>query len=1041
MDDAIGAEITVLKPTVDLVLENEEFTSPGFEGFASGSLIDVVVRVQPSGQNVDTVFAALDFDTRDLEVVNVSNGDGRLDQVLVNSVDNRRGEIVFSAFTLDPAPSDDFVLTVVRFRAKRSTRSLSVGFREDSDAVFSAASVLRELRGFAAEMSLELRFRSFQAPNFDADVVVNVRPNGNRIDTVASFIDFTPGGMEVNGISPGRRLETVLLSAFDNSIGILDYTALTVSRPAIGEFDLAVVDSVLIGDLDSLANIQVLFVGETGAAFNSEPVPLVLTSLLTLRPDAPGPLENLTKTTPSNDTTPTIQWGPPLSRPSAGIRTFRMTISGTGDTPDPQGLQGVDVLDIGDVRCRDVAGGPTPCLGDFEFNLDQVATVRFTLAPDLTLPDGRYRLALIAVDNLGIGGEETVLLDGFIVDTTPPEPFVLLSPDPGEEPTAFVKIRNPVTEWSAAADELSDVFYDVEVDDNRDLSSPEAFIQLGTTAWTVVRPDGTLLDPSLEYFWRVRATDDAGQPPGVVALGEVAQAQQELVQGNQGLFTEPFSFTVDIGPPGAPTDLRSISIGGNVTNDSTPTFQWIRSVDDFGVALYEIAITRINTDGIVGQVLDEECDDTTGLCTFTVSDGDALTDDQNGAHTITVTVADQAGNTADESAAFTFDDTPPTAPLIDPETFIVGGETTERTPDGNSFLIQWARSTDPGFPGTGSGVDFYTVAIDPVNVTGTADDSDDEAVCPGGLCQFRTPPLTDGEYTFRISAVDAATNVGGESDSTGDFGNKALAGNLTQLEPFAEPPSFSWRRPRSGDVASYRVGITGDNNSAAPVILIDFEDFDDSNFATDVKCDDVECPASIGDVQTVQVSVQGPGLTGDRIPDGTHRVGVKVVDSDGIEGAAVAITFQVDTTAPAPSPALQVDATLRITGDDRTPSLTWEPSTGDLITGELTSGDVSGLDHYRITLSGDRSGTFKEFLTEGLETEFTVPVEESLPDDQYRAEVEAVDLAGNRSDPATAEFFVDLLAPPVPENLVRGEPNPANPRSLGVEWDAFHRRG
>ena len=277
MDDAIGAEITVLKPTVDLVLENEEFTSPGFEGFASGSLIDVVVRVQPSGQNVDTVFAALDFDTRDLEVVNVSNGDGRLDQVLVNSVDNRRGEIVFSAFTLDPAPSDDFVLTVVRFRAKRSTRSLSVGFREDSDAVFSAASVLRELRGFAAEMSLELRFRSFQAPNFDADVVVNVRPNGNRIDTVASFIDFTPGGMEVNGISPGRRLETVLLSAFDNSIGILDYTALTVSRPAIGEFDLAVVDSVLIGDLDSLANIQVLFVGETGAAFNSEPVPLVLT--------------------------------------------------------------------------------------------------------------------------------------------------------------------------------------------------------------------------------------------------------------------------------------------------------------------------------------------------------------------------------------------------------------------------------------------------------------------------------------------------------------------------------------------------------------------------------------------------------------------------------------------------------------------------------------------------------------------------------------------------------------------------------------------
>ena len=117
-----------------------------------------------------------------------------------------------------------------------------------------------------------------------------------------------------------------------------------------------------------------------------------------------------------------------------------------------------------------------------------------------------------------------------------------------------------------------------------------------------------------------------------------------------------------------------------------------------------------------------------------------------------------------------------------------------------------------------------------------------------------------------------------------------------------------------------------------------------------------------------------------------------------------------------------------VTGD-RTPEFTWNASTGD-------SGG-SGFASYEITIvdskapkTGDR--VFFNIGTKTGDTTFTLGARDALPDDQYRAEVRAVDVAGNRSAPATADFFVDLSPPATPQALVKTTLD--NVRSPNFKW-------
>ena len=115
-------------------------------------------------------------------------------------------------------------------------------------------------------------------------------------------------------------------------------------------------------------------------------------------------------------------------------------------------------------------------------------------------------------------------------------------------------------------------------------------------------------------------------------------------------------------------------------------------------------------------------------------------------------------------------------------------------------VFTWARSVDPGFPNTGSGVDFYNVEITgPQTIAVTADDS--AIVCPGNLCRFTTPPLDRGFYTINLRAADRPTLEA--LSATADFGAGVVAGvgNLRVVDSFSNAtvntvsPKFSWNPP------------------------------------------------------------------------------------------------------------------------------------------------------------------------------------------------------------------------------------------------------
>ena len=221
----IPVELTILKPTVDILLGLQVPGEPrrffkdvaGFEGFAfaSGDEFSVPIRVESNGQRVSAVDALLDFDPSALNVLRIDPG-STLEQVIVNEFDNVLGTIDFSADTTGLPATQAFDLAVITFQALGATESLSVGFHDEfprgARADFNTASVLRELIGFPVEIVLGLRLNNFEAP-FEADVVVQVRPNGNRVSAVDAFLDLLdvdPTGLEVVSLFPGSTLENVL---------------------------------------------------------------------------------------------------------------------------------------------------------------------------------------------------------------------------------------------------------------------------------------------------------------------------------------------------------------------------------------------------------------------------------------------------------------------------------------------------------------------------------------------------------------------------------------------------------------------------------------------------------------------------------------------------------------------------------------------------------------------------------------------------------------------------------------------------------------
>ena len=74
------------------------------------------------------------------------------------------------------------------------------------------------------------------------NITIQAQCNGQDISTVAAFIDFDPNYLEVQSVTPGPTLPTVVQNTYNNTVGTIDYQAGKLGGPfPSGTFTVATV--------------------------------------------------------------------------------------------------------------------------------------------------------------------------------------------------------------------------------------------------------------------------------------------------------------------------------------------------------------------------------------------------------------------------------------------------------------------------------------------------------------------------------------------------------------------------------------------------------------------------------------------------------------------------------------------------------------------------------------------------------------------------------------------------------------------------------
>ena len=649
-----------------------------------------------------------------------------------------------------------------------------------------------------------------------------------------------------------------------------------------------------------------------------------------------------------------------------------------------------------------------------------------------SLADATYRWRVIASDAAGNTADSEV--QTFTVDTVLPPAPVLIQPGSGD----LINDDTPLFEWTG--DQTDDTFGYLLAVTSGDLN--QAFFDLFAAA----TGDPSLFDPFLidtgdvpgfDLFQPIAGNPFTGTPPerqfqvppgdelddGVYQWRVVAT---DRAFNTAGSITQ--TFTLDATPPGT-ADLVA-PINNAFLNDNTPTFDWDASSEATGdVVTYRLQVT---SGGAFIQPFAIDAETTGDTTQFT---GDALPDDT---YQWRVIATDSALNAStSDIRSFSVDTLPPTTAdnLLD---ITVDPEDLTRT-------FTWNRSVDPippgGVSGDQSGVAFYNVVITgPVNVNATADD-----VCPAGVCQFSTT-LPAGRYTISVNAVDRATN---ESPFTAPVefaaGPTGVVSGLAVVDPVfgntvSTPfPEIQWGAPVvlpdpadtvDGGIKTYEVAITGDP-VLAPGFNIPFTSFE--NFAA--VCFDgtgdpigpggIACTSAIAPDDQILITLGGPALPGG-LPDGTHTLGVRIIEEAGRTGDAFPLIFTVDTTPPG-QPALVSPANAPVRASflkDNTPFFQWTLSTGDPFSYRLlvTSGDINTGPVF-IDVVVFHPGTGHQAVA-------------PLADGTYEWVVVASDQALNVNTSDTRTFVVDTAAPAPADLALPLQNELLNTRTPFFDWDA-----
>ncbi|MBO3662968.1 Ig-like domain-containing protein [Microbacterium stercoris] len=472
--------------------------------------------------------------------------------------------------------------------------------------------------------------------------------------------------------------------------------------------------------------------------------------------------------------------------------------------------------------------GTTSVLEDVPVTDNGDGTGSWTV-PAGTLADGDYTVTATSTD---VAGNVSPVSDEvtFTVDTTAPEAPAILTPTDG----SITADTTPVISGTAEPETTVDV--------------------------TVTNADGSTtvfedVPVSAGGAWTITPATPLAQGAHTATAVAVDAA------GNVSAPSEPVDFTIDSVAPVAPVITGPAD--GSVTNDATPV---ITGTAEPGTT---VDVTITNPDGSTTVIEDVPVVD--GAWSVTSPE---LAD---GAHTVTATSTDDAGNTSPVSAPVTFevDTAEPAAPAITSPT------------DGQTI-----GDTTPLIQGTGEPGATVTVVIDGEEV-GTA------LVDAGGAWQFpTTEPLADGDHTVSATQTDPAGNVSAPSDEVTFTVDSTI-------------PAVDITSPAEGALTNDptpEISGTGEPGSTITVIV-----------------DGVE-------LGTTEVDEDGNWtFTPDEaLADGEHEVEVVAEDGAGNTATDGPITFIVDTTAPdAPVITSPTDGDVLT---DLTPEITGTAEPGSTVT-------------------------------------------------------------------------------------------------------------
>ena len=694
-------------------------------------------------------------------------------------------------------------------------------------------------------------------------------------------------------------------------------------------------------------------VGAGDLAGNASDILAATKRSFTIDTQAPGTPTLVQLAALINNRTPTFSWS---NESAGGATSYEMQLDGvnytTVSTSMPSPVSLTDGVHSWTVAAIDAANNKSPSATPQAFTVDATAPGAPTLTPVTPNPT---RLTQPVLSFSSVSGAVTYLVEWDTVTTfnsgnhgirtlsaTSTQPTTALADgtwhwrvsatDEAGNTSAFSAVDGFVIDTAGPADPV--------------LTAPVSGAKMASSAVTFV---WSAIGDAVSYRLQT-ATDSSFTAPSVesnltsttkaVVLGDGLYWARVIAvdaAGNVSPGSVSLSFTVDTTAPSTPVATPVAS----PTKNNKPTLQWSDCAGSGAVSY------RLRLDA-----------STLTVAAISYTPTIALTD---GTHTFSAAAVDDAGNISAYSAAqvFEVDATPPQAPVLTPVT----PDPTNTT----SFTLTWTPISDAV---------SYAVEWDTTSSFNSGNLH--SAVVTTNRADIG--PLTAATWYWRVSARDAATNVGPAS-TVDDF--------TIDLTPPANPTLSS---PANGGYATSST-VTFVWASVADAA---YYQFDISQSPTLVTYDRTQLAATSRSVA---------------LPDGTWYWRVLAQDAAGNLSAVASAPIRsviVDTVAPA-VPTLTAVAS---PSNNTTPTLTW--------------GAVTGAAQYVVTLDSSTATVGVTSYTPGS----------ALTDGTHTWTVASRDAAGNQSAAAPTQSFVIDATPPAVPTLTAYAPDPTTDNTPTVIWSA-----